>query len=132
MAEKLKSFDFNVPKKKGPKPVYHWDEWFDGDIWQLTHGEDFYIHPLMMERITRTRATTRGATVQMRHVGVPGKGRRKSDGYGLLILQRTDIVGPETAKAEARREKYRATRAANKMNGAKQPSKRRHPQASVD
>lgn len=125
MATKLRTFDFTLVKEKRPKPVYHWNDWFDGDIWQLEEGVDFYIEPLMMERITRTRATSRGAKVRMRHVG--------SNGSRYLVMQRTDVVGPNEAKAQVRREKYAATREATKANGAhvngavakKSPSKRK-------
>lgn len=115
MAEVLKEFDWEAATEPAniPKPVYHWDDWFNGDIWLLEQGKDFYIHPLMMERITRTRAAapSRHAKIQLRHIGLNG------DRYGKLILQRTDIIGPTAAKRAERRAKTAATRAA-KTNGA--------------
>lgn len=111
MATKLKEFDFSPPSTLTTMPgkaTYYWDDWFDGDIWQLTQGEDFYGHPLMMERITRTRATTRKAKIQLRHVGVNG------DSYGRLIIQRTDIEGPNQRKRRETREKRAATIAAKR------------------
>ena len=111
MARTLSSFDFSQPSvlTSAEKAQYHWDDWFNGDIWELTQGEDFHGHPLMMERIVRTRATSRHAKIQLRHVGVNG------DNFGKLVVQRIDIVGPTEAKKQARREK----RTAAKTNGAK-------------
>lgn len=127
MAEKLKEFDFQSASKltTAPKGEYPWDQWFDGDIWLLTVGEDFQGHPLMMERVIRTSATNRQAKVNMRHVAMNG------DPWGQIVLQRRDIVGPTAAKAQARKDKAAATRAAKrapakKANGApsKRPSKK--------
>ena len=67
MATKLRTFDWSKPSvltsAEDAAYVYPWTTWLDGDIWQLTKGEDFGAHPLMMERIIRTRATGRGAKV---------------------------------------------------------------------
>ena len=113
MAEKLRTFDFEKPSEitSSEKIQYPWDQWLDGDIWQLTHGEDFQTHPLMMERIIRTRATTRGAKVRLRHVPLhEGNG----DPFGILIVQRTDKAGP----AEARKAEAKAKRDAKKAQAA--------------
>jgi len=107
MAEKLKTFDFAAPSAitaASDKAVYPWEEWLDGDIWQLREGEDFHTHPLMMERIIRTRATARGAKVRLRHQPKDFNGKRgKHNPFGLIILQRTDVVGPSAQEAEAAR-----------------------------
>jgi len=118
MATKLKSFDFtNVSRlTTSDKATYPWDDWFDGDIWQIDQGTDFDGHPLMMERIIRTRATGKNAHVTLRHIPVNG------DPWGSIVLQRTDVEGPESAKRRATSEKRAATRAANgktKPKGAK-------------
>ena len=122
MATKIKTFDFDQPSTltTTDKATYPWDQWFDGDIWKLTCDEDFTTHPLMMERIIRTRATGRSAKVRLRHVPMNG------DPWGEIVVQRTDAVGPDEAKREARRAKAAATRAAKspaKKNGSK-PSKK--------
>ena len=123
MATKIKTFDFDQPSTltTTDKATYPWDQWFDGDIWKLTWDEDFHTHPLMMERIIRTRATGRSAKVRLRHVPMNG------DPWGEIVVQRTDAVGPDEAKREARRAKAAATRAAKvgtvKKNGSK-PSKK--------
>jgi hypothetical protein len=38
MAKKLKDFEFPAV---GTTTRYPWDEWLDGNIWQLTKGDDF-------------------------------------------------------------------------------------------
>jgi hypothetical protein len=114
MAQRLKEFDFSEPSTltTTDKAVYPWEQWFDGDVWELTWGEDFHGHPLMMERIIRTRATGRHAKVSLRHLPMNG------DPWGILVIQRTDIDGPTQVKKEAKAAKMAATKAANaKANG---------------
>jgi hypothetical protein len=88
------------------KATYPWEEWLNGDIWKITEGEDFQTHPLMMERIIRTRATGRKAKVRMRHVANNG------NPWGSIVLQRTDITGPSERKAQERKSKREAAKAA--------------------
>ena len=108
MATRLKAFDFNQPSEltTSEKANYPWEDWFDGDIWQITQGEDFETHPLMMERIIRTRASapTRKAKVRVKHQPLNG------DPWGIIVLQRTDIDGPN----EIKRKEAAAKRAAKK------------------
>ena len=114
MAEKLRTFDFEKPSEitSSEKVQYPWDQWLDGDIWELHHGEDFMTHPLMMERIIRTRATTRGAKVRLRHQALhAGNG----DPFGVIVIQRTDKDGPaavKKAEAKAKRDAKKAAAAA--------------------
>jgi|SRR5215467_4767655 len=107
MATRLKTYDFTKVSRltTADKATYPWDDWFDGDIWELKQGDDFDGHPLMMERIIRTRATGKQAKITMRHVPVNG------DQWGTIILQRTDVIGPTEAKRRATTEKRAATRA---------------------
>lgn len=120
MANKLRTFDFDTPSNITPptpeKGAYPWDQWLDGDIWQLEHGTDFDTHPLMMERIIRTRATARGAKVRMRHQPGNTNGKsRKPEPFGVIVMQRTDIVGPAEIKAqEAAKASKRAADAAKR------------------
>src|SRR5262245_12280937 len=109
MATRLKTFDFSQVSKLtiADKASYPWDDWFDGDIWELKQGEDFEGHPLMMERIIRTRATGKKAKITMRHIPENG------DPWGTIVLQRTDVLGPAESKRRAATEKRAATRAAN-------------------
>jgi hypothetical protein len=109
MATRLKSFDFSAPSKltTSDKATYPWDDWLDGDIWQLTSGEDFDGHPLMMERIIRTRATGRRAKINLRHVPMNG------EPWGIIVVQRNDVVGPAAVK----KAETAAKRQAGKVNG---------------
>lgn len=118
MATKLTSFDFSAPSNLtttngDEKAAYPWESWFDGDIWQLTVGEDFDPHPLMMERIIRTRATGRQAKVRVRHLPLNGAAA-SSDPTGLIVMERTDIEGPNQAKRAAKAAATRERRAAKK------------------
>lgn len=108
MAEKLTKFDFKKPSEitSTEKMPYPWATWLDGDIWKLTEGEDFYTHPLMMERIIRTRATSRKARVRLRHAPLNG-----DSPFGVIILQRTDIMGPNEAKKVEATAKRKAKKA---------------------
>ena len=72
MARTLESFDFSQPSYKHPRgESYPWGTWYNGEIWEIAHGEDFKCEPLMMERQIRTRASTRGLRTKIRHTG-PG------------------------------------------------------------
>lgn len=71
MAERLTEYDFKQSSHitKTERRNYPWHEWFDGSIWRLTWGVDFDTHPLMMERVIRTRATSRKIKLSIRHEG---------------------------------------------------------------
>jgi hypothetical protein len=115
MATKLKDFDFSHQSKltpSGGKDSYPWDDWFDGDIWQITYGEDFDSHPLMMERIIRTRIVGREGKVTLRHVGVG------DEPWGIIVLRRSDLEGPQMRKRRETNEKRATTRAAKKAVAA--------------
>ena len=119
MAERLRSFDFSVqstitPATKKGRNRYPWSEWFDGDIWKITHGEDFWTAPLMMERIIRTRASNKNhrARVMLRHIPT-ANGDQPS-----IVLQRTDVVGPSASKKEEQKQKRLAKKAAAEQAAA--------------
>ena len=141
MAERLRSFDFTAQsaitsaESKG-RNRYPWDEWFDGDIWKITRGEDFDAEPLMMERIIRTRASNKNhrAKVTLRHLPA------LNGDAPAIVLQRTDIPGPSASKKAEQRERRQAKKMAAeqaaqetlakagiapaKVNGVKSVSKR--------
>jgi hypothetical protein len=136
MATKLTKFDFSAPSNLTAageeKAAYPWEEWFDGDTWSLTWGEDFDPHPLMMERIIRTRATGRKARVRVRHLPLNGR-EGSNDPTGIIVMERVDIEGPEQEKRSKRAEQSRERRATKKapakVNGSavarkKVPSKK--------
>jgi hypothetical protein len=119
MASKLKSFDFTKQSELTvtEKANYPWEQWLDGSIWELIEGEDFTTHPLMMERIIRTRATGRKAQVRMRHVPLNG------NPWGKIVLQRVDENAPEAIKRRERAEKRAATQASKKAAPVKAATK---------
>ncbi len=107
MATKIKGFDFGPQSrlsKRGGTDPYPWDQWFDGDVWEIKQGEDFDLHPLMMERIIRSRIVGREGRVTLRHVGVDGQAWDSWSRGSSIILQRTDVEGPTAAKKRARNE----------------------------
>lgn len=112
MAERLRQFDFTAQsaitsaESKG-RNRYPWTDWFDGDIWKITQGEDFDTSPLMMERIIRTRASNKNhkAKVTLRHLA-PLNGDAPA-----IVLQRTDIAGPSVLKKAEQAEKRAAKKA---------------------
>jgi hypothetical protein len=116
MAHKLRTFDFRPTTTTIPaseKFSYPWEDWLDGDIWQIEQGADFERHPLMMERIIRTRATARGAKIRMRHLPSTQNGKRgHQEPFGTIVFQRTDIIGPTEFKE--RKAASAAKRAAKK------------------
>lgn len=113
---KLAKFDFSKPSEltNASKATYPWDEWLDGDIWRIEEGTDFNTHPLMMERIIRTRATGRKARVQIKHLPKNGDGP-----FGVIVFQRTDITGP-TAARKAEQSAKRAERRAAAQKDAEE------------
>lgn len=133
MAKTLKKYNWaaKTPSVR-PKTNYPWQDWFDGQIWKLTHGEDFQCHPLMMERIVRTRATSKQAKVQVRHEDITGD---PDNPFGVLIIQRTNLAPeasnghkPVAAAAKkapvARAAKATASKAAPKAAASKAPARK--------
>lgn len=110
MATILSTYDFKPPSEvtRTPRQSYPWEQWLDGNIWRLVQGEDFQPHPLMMERIIRTRATAKRAKVHLRHEALNG------DFTGVIVVQRTDISKPRARKAAASKV---APAGAKKVNG---------------
>ena len=49
--------------------IYPWDDWFDGQVWELTQGEDFQIKAHSMQSPIRSAARTRDLSV---HICVRG------------------------------------------------------------
>ena len=142
MATKLPKFDFDMPSNltTSEKATYPWEDWFDGDIWQIQVDDDFDPHPLMMERIIRTRATGRGARVQLRHQPTNGGVHRfdvsiqadspeaaekkltklleretgtsfKPSPFGVIVFERVDVKGPAALKKAEQAAKRQAKRA---------------------
>ena len=62
MAKVLADFEING---KGRRTIYPWDEWLDGQIWQLTRGEDFKCKVLSFRMAAKYAAVTRGLNVDV-------------------------------------------------------------------
>ncbi|NBZ97082.1 MAG: hypothetical protein EBR40_11805, partial [Proteobacteria bacterium] len=62
-------------------------------IWRIEQGVDFKTHPLMMERIIRTRATARKAKIVLRHEP-HNAGIAHHNPFGYIVFQRTDVPSP--------------------------------------
>jgi hypothetical protein len=99
MAHRLSNFDFTEPERAKERDRYPWGEWFDGSIWYLEHDTDFKrIHPLVMERMVRTRASTNGYLVRIRHLR--GGTSANGDEYGVLVIQATPKGQPYKSAAK--------------------------------
>lgn len=60
MARVMRNFDF--PKTRRMK--YGWNDWFDGQPWQLVRGEDFAVETRQMRKNVYEAAWTRGIRVR--------------------------------------------------------------------
>ena len=69
MPKVLKKFLFRKTAAACP-----WDQWLDGRIWELTHGEDFTSKPMTFKLAARRTARLRG-----------GELRANLDGNKLII-----------------------------------------------
>lgn len=88
MAERLATYDFtnsSTISNAQDRMMYPWNEWFDGSIWRIEQGVDFKTHPLMMERIIRTRATARKVKIVLRH-----EPSDQLNPFGFIVFRRTD------------------------------------------
>lgn len=61
MAKVLKQFAFGG--RAGVK--YPWDEWLDGQIWELTHGKDFNCVVVNFRSAVYVEAKRRGKKVRI-------------------------------------------------------------------
>lgn len=95
MANRLTTYDFSKPSNitTQDRMSYPWDQWFDGSIWRIEQGVDFKTHPLMMERIIRTRATARKAKIIIRHEPLHACDAQTNP-FGLIVFRRTDVPEP--------------------------------------
>ena len=104
MSERLTEYDFTEASQitKSERRNYPWNEWFDGSIWRLTWGVDFDTHPLMMERVIRTRATSRKIKLSIRHEG------DDSNPFQHIVLQRHSPgwVSVKTKRTPAKNEQF--------------------------
>jgi len=67
MAKKLETFEFG--KRGRRQDDYDWNNWLDGDIWELTHLKDFKIKPGSFRTTAATAASERGLKVRTALLG---------------------------------------------------------------
>lgn len=60
MAKKLSGYDWHDSRK-----IYPWDEWLDGNVWELRQGEDFDCKPVSMKTTAQAAGRTRGLSVHV-------------------------------------------------------------------
>jgi len=64
VAKVLKKYE--PSKRPGPEAKYPWNDWFDGQIWQITQEEDFPDSTVAsMEDLIRKTAKQYGYTVSV-------------------------------------------------------------------
>lgn len=85
MAKQLKTFDFPT-KPGGRQEQYPWDNWLNGEIWELTRDEDFTITPENFAKTAYTAARRRDLKV------------RTDSNQNVLVLQAYE--SPEGAGEE--------------------------------
>lgn len=82
----------NFPEKaKHSREQYPWDQWLDGNIWQLVSGEDYWIKRQSFRARAMQKAYDRGGTVRMANM---------DDGKTIVlqfIKHETNGNGGETA-----------------------------------
>lgn len=51
-------------ERQGRPPKYPWAEWFDGDVWELQQGRDFYCTPKSFRPLAHRTARDYGGRVR--------------------------------------------------------------------
>lgn len=92
MARKLKSFDWTERISS-----YPWEDWEDGSIWEIVHGEDFTVPVKSMQAQLYIRAKSTG-----RRVRVAYKEHNPETGSGSLIFQFSEAEPPKQTSKSAR------------------------------
>lgn len=65
MAKRLETY--NPSPRRGPKPVYPWDQWLGGEIWKIYRGKtkDYTLPDREMAKTIRRTATRKGVPVSV-------------------------------------------------------------------
>jgi hypothetical protein len=58
-----------------PQNVYPWDEWLDGDVWELVPGEDFKGKPATFRASAVAQAARRDGKVRTQRIERDGEDR---------------------------------------------------------
>lgn len=70
MASKIEQFPAAPPQN-----VYPWDEWLDGDVWELVPGEDFKGKPATFRASAVAQAARRDGKVRTQRIERDGEER---------------------------------------------------------
>jgi len=58
-----------VCKTGMPKSAYDWDNWLDGQVWELEKGVDFHVRIISFRSMARNTAVVRGLEMKTRSKG---------------------------------------------------------------
>ena len=81
MARTLNEIPVGMDKRTTRATKYPWDQWLNGDLWELTQGEDFTVSTTSMtsaatlyamRRGIKVNTTQRGRHVYVQAIGVNG------------------------------------------------------------
>lgn len=89
MARKVENSRALVPAARN---VYPWDEWFDGDVWELAQGEDFHCQTDSFKSCAYQKARNMG-------IGLVIKSNEKRP--GTVRLQAYELDEPTIAEVES-------------------------------
>jgi hypothetical protein len=97
------------------RPEKHpFDEWFDGNVYELVEGEDFDSKRTTMATVLHTAATKRDLVVQTRIT---------KDGIAIQARPITDEDKARRAEIAKKREATKAAKAKENGNGSKAAAK---------
>jgi hypothetical protein len=76
MAKRLDNFDFGSGGRRGRPSKYPWNEWTDGNVWEIRRPEDFTLTNTNMQATLHDKASALG--MKVRSESTP-------DGHGLVF-----------------------------------------------
>lgn len=102
----LKKFDFPAVSARGSHSIHPWEKWLDGGIYQITHPEDFQSKPEIF-----VLSIKEGARKHYKNLKIHRE-------EGTITFQASDMDSDQRVVEDTRREKAKATAAANKAKKA--------------
>lgn len=109
MARKLPRFPDELLSRTTQR--YPWDEWLDGDVWELTKGEDYTIKTKSIRTTAQQAAREKGGRAKC----------AEADNGDKLILQfvpaKSNSNGPQRTTIRQDSDRTKAIRAWAKENG---------------
>lgn len=68
-----------------PKSLYPWDDWGNGEIWELVQGEDYTVQSSSMRQRANKAASARGKSVVSKFM--PGNPKARPPIPDKLLIQ---------------------------------------------